>query len=97
MGNTLPISAPPAPSASRVVIAMVPQPFLTFVKHPWRRPVGKLQVLGTRDEIPNALDGVVPVDTYIEMMKRVNDRASNYQGETFPLPQLFYLRMKGIP
>lgn len=82
MGNTLPICEPPAPSASRAVIIMVPQSFRTYLKEPWRRPVGKLQVVGTRDELPPALDGVVPNETYNEIMTCVVDRVSNYRGGT---------------
>lgn len=97
MGNTLPISATPTPSPSRAVIIMVPQSFRTYLKEPWRRPVGKLQLVGTRDELPPALNGVVSIETYIEMMSSVDSRASNYRGGTlYSFSLTLFPRIKSI-
>ena len=84
MGNTLPISSPPKPSASRAVIFMEPQCLRSYLREPWRRPVGLLQVVGTADELPPALDGVVELDVYQEMVKSVAAKAGNYRGMSFP-------------
>lgn len=80
MGNSLPISSPPKPSPSRAVIFMEPQCVRSYFREPWRRPVGKLQIIGSTDEVPPALDGVVPVDEYREMMISVADQAASYRG-----------------
>eukprot|EP00581_Thalassiosira_minuscula_P007479 CAMPEP_0183710540 /NCGR_PEP_ID=MMETSP0737-20130205/6250_1 /TAXON_ID=385413 /ORGANISM="Thalassiosira miniscula, Strain CCMP1093" /LENGTH=220 /DNA_ID=CAMNT_0025938833 /DNA_START=47 /DNA_END=709 /DNA_ORIENTATION=+ len=82
MGNTLPITSPPKPSSSRAVIFMVPRGIRSYLKEPWRRPVGLLRIIGSTDEIPPALDGVVPIEEYKEKINAVADRASNYKGGT---------------
>ena len=81
MGNSLPISSPPKPSPSRAVIFMEPQCVRSYFREPWRRPVGKLQIIGSTDEVPPALDGVVPEDEYREMMSSVADQAASYRVE----------------
>lgn len=42
--------------------------------------MGELQVVGSAEELPPALDGVVPIEVYREMMKTLIERASNYRG-----------------
>ena len=80
MGNSLPITSPPSPSPSRAVILLEPQCIRSYLREPWRRPVGELQVVGSAEELPPALDGVVPIEVYREMMKTLIERASNYRG-----------------
>ena len=94
MGNTLPITAPPKPSDRRAVIFMEAQGIRSYLKEPWRvKPIGKLQIVGSTDVLPQALDGVVPLDEYIEMMSSVGERAANYRGKSIVCMQcvsLFY-------
>ena len=80
MGNTLPISTPPKPSSTRAVIFMEPQCIRSYLREPWRRPAGELQIIGSTDELPCALDGVVPLDVYKDMLSSVADRIANFRG-----------------
>ena len=95
MGNTLPITAPPKPSDRRAVIFMEAQGIKSYLKEPWRvKPIGKLQIVGSTDVLPQALDGVVPLDEYIEMMSSVGERAANYRGKSIVcivFPFLFFI------
>jgi len=79
MGNTLPITAPPKPSASRAVIFMKAEGVLQYLNKPWN-PIGRLQLLNATEELPNALDGIVTLDEYKDMISSVDERASNYIG-----------------
>ena len=82
MGNTLPITSPPKPSDRRAVIFMEAQGIRSYVKEPWRvKPIGLLQIVGSTDVLPQALDDVVPLDEYLEMMNSVSERAANYKGK----------------
>ena len=59
---------------------MQPQCVGSYLKEPWRKPIGKLQILGSTDELPAALDGAVPLEVYKEMMKSIDERANSYRG-----------------
>lgn len=80
MGNTLPISSPPKPSPTRAVVFLEPQCIRSYLREPWRRPVGLLRVIGSTDELPTAFDGVVPLDIYRDILSLVADRAADYRG-----------------
>lgn len=80
MGNTLPITNPPKPTSSRAVILMELDCVRTFLRDPWRRPVGKLQIIGSTDEVPSALDGVIPVENYRAMLTSLADQAAKFKG-----------------
>ena len=79
MGNTLPITAPPKPSASRAVIFMKAEGVLQYLNKPWN-PIGRLQLLNATEELPAAFDGIVTIDEYKDMISSVDERASNYRG-----------------
>ena len=79
MGNTLPITAPPKPSSSRVVIFMRAEGVYAYLNKPWN-PIGRLQLLNATEELPAALDDVVTLDEYRDMISSVDERASNYRG-----------------
>ena len=68
---------------------MAPQCLRSHLKEPWRRPIGKLQIIGSTDELPPALDGVVELDAYRDMIGSVAEKAANYRGAfpiaTFPM------------
>ncbi|KAL7542841.1 hypothetical protein ACHAXR_012150 [Thalassiosira sp. AJA248-18] len=80
MGNTLPITSPPKPSSTRHVIFMEPQCVRSYLREPWRRPVGELRMLESTNDLPPALDGVVPLDDYRDMMSSVADHVANFRG-----------------
>lgn len=80
MGNTLPVTAPPKPSPTRAAIFMEPQSVRSYLREPWRRPVGELQIIDSSDGLPPAFDGVVPPIEYAAMMNSVADRAAIYRG-----------------
>lgn len=59
---------------------MEPQCLRSHLKEPWRRPIGKLQIIGSTDELPPALDGVVELDAYRDMIGSVAEKAAKYRG-----------------
>mmetsp|Transcript_11375 Transcript_11375/g.20536 ORF Transcript_11375/g.20536 Transcript_11375/m.20536 type:complete len:223 (-) Transcript_11375:248-916(-) len=92
MGNTLPISVPPKPSPSRAVIFMKQQCIQSYLQEPWRKPAGKLEIIGSIEEVPFALDGLVPVEEYREMASLVAVQAATYRGGRIHLiATLFYM------
>jgi hypothetical protein len=82
MGNTLPITAQPKPSASRAVLLLEQKCVRSYLREPCRQPVGQLQIVGFADELPPALDGVVPFVDYKEMTSFIGTRVSNFKGDT---------------
>ena len=95
MGNSLPFTSRPTPSPSRAVIFMELQCIQSYLKEPWRHP-GKLQMIGSADAVPPALDGVVPVDEYKRTMSSVEDRVAKYRGEKI-LTDDYCTEISGLP
>merc|ERR1719464_959723 len=61
---------------------MEPECVRTYLREPWRRPVGQLRVIGADDpdDVPPALDGAVPAGEYRAMRRSLADRAARFRG-----------------
>lgn len=80
MGNALPVTLPPKPSSSRAVIFMESECIRTYLRGGCRRPIPRLQVIGSTDGVPPALDGAVPAEEYLAMASALADRAARFRG-----------------
>ena len=81
MGNTLPITSPPRQSPTRVAIFMEPQGIRNYLSQPWKRPIGRLQRVGSpTDDLPVMLDGVVTLTEFQAMLESLDERTAHYKG-----------------
>jgi len=60
---------------------MEPQGIRNYLSQPWKRPIGRLQRVGSStDDLPVMLDGVVTLTEFRAMLESLDERTAHYKG-----------------